>query len=138
LYQGATCNTASAPRSRARFEYSIAEAVALLPAPAMTFARPRATSIVSPMTRASSSSVMVALSPVVPHGTSRPTPPSICLWTSTRMRASSIEPSLLNGVTSAVAHPRIQSSFIVIMDPLFRLKTGYCPPEFARLETAGD
>src|SRR5437588_7491819 len=114
LYQGATCSSASAPASRARLEYSIADAVELLPAPAITFARPRATSIVNPITRASSSSVIVALSPVVPQGTSKRTPPSICRSTRARMRSSSIAPSDLNGVTKAVAHPRIQSSFIVI------------------------
>ena len=46
LYQGATCSMASAPRSRARCEYSIAAAVELLPVPAITRARPRATSTV--------------------------------------------------------------------------------------------
>jgi hypothetical protein len=100
---------------RDRFEYSIADAVELLPAPAMTFARPRATSIVMSMTRASSASVIVALSPVVPHGTSSFTPPLICRSTSVRIRASSIDPSDVNGVTIAVAQPRIQSSFIVMV-----------------------
>src|SRR6266404_5920684 len=120
LYQGATCSTASAPASRARCEYSIAAAVELLPVPAITCARPRATSIVSAITRWSSASVIVALSPVVPHGTSRRTPPVIWRSTSIRIRSSSIAPSAVNGVTSAVAQPRIQSTFIVmIQTPYF-------------------
>src|SRR5216684_2741461 len=120
LYQGATCSTASAPASRARCEYSIAAAVELLPAPAITRARPRATSIVSAITLWSSASVIVALSPVVPHGTSRRTPPVIWRSTSARIRSSSIAPPAVNGVTSAVAQPRIQSTFIVmIQTPYF-------------------
>src|SRR5712692_425327 len=120
LYQGATCSTASAPASRARCEYSIAAAVELLPVPAITRARPRATSIVSAITLWSSASVIVALSPVVPHGTSRRTPPVIWRSTSARIRSSSIAPPAVNGVTSAVAQPRIQSTFIVmIQTPYF-------------------
>src|SRR5882724_473027 len=115
LYHGATCSIASAPRLRARCEYSIAAAVELLPVPAITRARPRATSIVIAMTRWSSASVIVALSPVVPQGTNKRTPPVICLSTSARNRSSSIAPSALNGVTSAVAQPRIQSILIVIV-----------------------
>src|ERR1051325_9444370 len=114
LYQGATCKAASAPASCARLEYSIADAVELLPAPAITLARPRATSIVNAITRASSSSVIVALSPVVPQGTSNFTPPSIWRSIRARIRSSSIDPSELNGVTSAVAQPRSQSIFVVI------------------------
>src|SRR2546421_11658610 len=101
--------------SHARFENLIAEAVELQPAPALTCAGLRATSMVIPMTRASSSSVIVALSPVVPHGTSKRTPLLIWRSTSARMRPSSIEPSALNGVTSAVAQPRIQVSCIAIV-----------------------
>ena len=55
------------------------------------------------------------LSPVVPHGTSNFTPFLICRSTSDLKHSSSIEPSFLNGVTSAVAQPRIQSIFIVII-----------------------
>ena len=52
-----------------------------------------------------SSSESVGLSPVVPHGTRKCTPPSICRCASRRTARSSIDPSRANGVTSAVPQP---------------------------------
>src|SRR3989442_144251 len=102
---------------------SIAAAVELLPAPAMTLARPRATSTSSPITLLPSASVIVALAPVVPQGTSKRTPPSICRSTSACMRSSSKAPSALKGVTKAVAHPRIQSTFMVMISTPYSLNS---------------
>jgi hypothetical protein len=73
--------------------------------------------MVSLMTSWSSSSVIVALSPVVPQGTSKRTPPAIWYSIKSRKRLSSTDPSAVNGVTKAVAHPRSQSTFIVIVSP---------------------
>src|SRR5690606_37134884 len=61
---------------------------------------------------------IVTLSPVVPQGTSNFTPPLTCRSANAENRSSSIEPSLKNGVTSAVAHPRIQSiRFVINFEP---------------------
>jgi len=51
--------------------------VELLPVPAITLARPRQTATVVLMTNLFSSSDIVTLSPVVPHGTRSFTPPLI-------------------------------------------------------------
>src|SRR5262245_56480330 len=67
------------------------------------------------MTSWSSSSVMVALSPVVPQGTRRRTPPAIWYSIKSRRHCSSTAPSAAKGVTSAVAQPRNQSTCIVIV-----------------------
>src|SRR5436190_17794203 len=58
---------------------------------------------------------MVALSPVVPQGTSNLTPPAIWYSIRARRRSSSTAPFDVNGVTSAVAQPRNQSTFIVMI-----------------------
>ena len=71
-------------------------APALCPSPA-----PRVIST----TRRCSSSLSVGLSPVVPHGTRKSIPASICRFTSARSVGSSNEPSRRNGVTSAVPVP---------------------------------
>src|SRR6185369_16891860 len=81
----------------------------------MTFARPRASSTAVRMTRRFSSSVIVTLSPVVPHGTSTRTPPVIWYSIKSRRRGSSTAPLEVKGVTRAVAQPRSQSSFNVMV-----------------------
>ena len=59
----------SAPASAAARARSTASAVALAPAPATTGTRPPATDTATRITSACSFEVIVALSPVVPHGT---------------------------------------------------------------------
>src|SRR5947208_13616888 len=48
------------------------------------------------------------------------------------MLSSSIAPPAVNGVTSAVAQPRIQSIFVIMLLASYkesnRLEAGYCPP----------
>src|SRR5262245_526201 len=83
----------------------MADRVSLLPAPASTGTRPPASSTVRAITRSCSSALSVALSPVVPHGTSTSIFPSTCRRTSRRRAASSSAPSFLNGVTSATPAP---------------------------------
>ena len=56
-------------------------------------------------TRRCSARVSVGLSPVVPQGTRKLMPASICRRTSLRSVASSSDRSRRNGVTSAVPHP---------------------------------
>src|SRR5208337_5607775 len=68
--------------------------------------RPAATSMVISMTRRHSAWVRVGVSPVVPQGTRKSIPDSICQATSERSAFSSSDPSARNGVTSAVPHPR--------------------------------
>src|SRR2546421_6685818 len=57
------------------------------------------------MTRRCSARVSVGLSPVVPHGTKKLIPASICRRTSLRSVSSSSDRSRRNGVTNAVPHP---------------------------------
>src|SRR5262249_9847569 len=68
--------------------------------------RPLTTSLVMSMTRSHSDSVRVGVSPVVPQGTRKSIPDATCHSTRDRNAASSTAPSFLNGVTSAVPHPR--------------------------------
>jgi len=96
--------TPSTPRSLAPLERWMASWVALLPAPAMTWAL-LASSRTMPMTLRCSLCVKVADSPVVPHGTRASTPALSCMRTSSRNPSSSISPSSRNGVISAVAQP---------------------------------
>src|SRR5690348_4935804 len=109
--------TPSAPTARAAWARSTTAAVALPPAPASTRARPRATSTVTAITCCCSSALNVALSPVVPHGTSTRTPPAIWRSTSARKHASSTAPPGPKGVTKAVAHPRSQSTRMFALLP---------------------
>src|ERR1044072_5273330 len=103
------------PSCHARQVKSAVAAVLFEPVPAITYPPFfRATATVISITCRRSSSVIVALSPVVPQGTRIFTPPFICRSTRFLKQPSSIEPSFLKGVTRAVAHPRIQSIFIVI------------------------
>ncbi len=82
----------------------MASTVELDPAPATTGTRPAATSTHSSTTRRCSAWLRVAVSPVVPTGTSPCTPPAIWRSTSARKAASSMAPSL-NGVTRAGRTP---------------------------------
>src|SRR3954471_22589022 len=75
-------------------------------APATIGTRPFTTSMVMSMTRSHSSWESVGVSPVVPQGTRKSILDSTCHSTNPRKDFSSIEPSDLNGVTSAVPHPR--------------------------------
>jgi len=84
LYEGVTTSAASAPSDRAAFTCSITSWVAFEPAPAITGTRPRTTSTVARMTSAFSAAVRVALSPVVPHGTSTSVPSERCHSQSSR------------------------------------------------------
>src|SRR3954471_18590239 len=63
-------------------------------------------SITISITRSHSSRVSAGVSPVVPQGTRKSIFDSICHSTRERNAGSSIEPSFLNGVTSAVPQPR--------------------------------
>src|SRR6266851_2987249 len=67
---GTGSNATAAAIENSKIAQRLGAEVELLPVPAITFARPCASSIARLMTRWSSSSVIVALSPVVPHGTS--------------------------------------------------------------------
>jgi hypothetical protein len=58
----------------------------------------------------------VGVSPVVPHGTTKCTPPATCRSIVFRSAGSSISPDAVNGVTSAVPTPD-QSRCIVYARP---------------------
>src|SRR5688500_12332668 len=79
------------------------------------------------MTSKRSASSIVTRSPVVPHGTSSFTLPFTCRSTSARKRSSSIEPLRRKGVTNAVAHPRSQSTLIVINRTVSQTILARCP-----------
>src|SRR5687767_14067170 len=83
----------------------MAVAVELLPQPAITGTRPRATSTVSSITRRCSAALSVTLSPVVPHGTRALLPSAICHSTSSRNVSSATRPPE-NGVTRAGIDPK--------------------------------
>src|SRR5262249_2718363 len=92
------------PAFSASRDISIASAVELEPAPAITGARPRACSMHHSTTCWCSLCESVGLSPVVPTGTSPLVPSASCQSTSPRNASSSSEP-FLKGVTSAVNEP---------------------------------
>src|SRR5580765_8180479 len=75
------------------------------PAPAMTGMRPLASSARISTIRVRSASESVGLSPVVPTGTRKWVPASICRRPRRRTAASSTLPLRVNGVTNAVPHP---------------------------------
>src|SRR5689334_24336838 len=79
--------------------------VSLVPQPAITGTRPRASSTQARTTLNCSSAERVAPSPVVPQGTSASVPFSICQRTSARSASSSTAP-FRNGVTRATIDPR--------------------------------
>src|SRR6266478_2913848 len=95
----------SAPRAASSRERAMTSAVLYPPAPPRTGALPLANSTVILTTRRCSSCVSVGLSPVVPQGTRKSTPASICRLIKTRRAGSSREPSRRKGVTSAVPVP---------------------------------
>ena len=75
-----------------------------------------------------SAGVSVGFSPVVPIGTRKCTPASICRRPSRRTAASSRLPLLVNGVTSAVPHP---VNGVLILDSQNVL---HCEPAVAALD----
>src|SRR5690349_7255102 len=95
---------ASAPAASAWLDRSIASAVLLEPAPAMTGTRPFASSTQTSTTLLCSAWLSVGLSPVVPTGTRPCVPSAICQLTRSRKAFSSNVPSR-NGVTKAVNEP---------------------------------
>src|SRR6266849_2346016 len=95
----------SAPSSASSRESAITSAVLYPPAPARTGTLPLASSTLICTTRRCSSCVSVGLSPVVPQGTRKSMPASICRLIKVRSVASSNDPSPRKGVTSAVPVP---------------------------------
>src|SRR5437016_1965166 len=105
LYIGETERIPSAPASTASRAQKTAFAVWLPPAPAMTGTRPAAAFTTAAVTPFLSSPESVADSPVVPHGTRKSMPRSICHSTSAVRARKSIRPFSSKGVTSAVPQP---------------------------------
>ena len=105
LYIGDVCSRCVAPISFISFDSAIAFAVSFDPAPATTGTRPFTCSTVISTTRRCSSIVIVAASPVLPQGTRKWMPSSICQSMRARNALSSSVLFELNGVTIAVPHP---------------------------------
>src|SRR5215472_4435490 len=98
--------TTSAPADCACRESRIASAVLVAPVCAITGIRPATWSTTVSTTRRRSSLLSVLNSPVEPHATTPCTPPVMDRSTRARSDASSIVPSSVNGVASAVSTPR--------------------------------
>src|SRR6266496_5031523 len=116
LYIGETERMPSAPASTASRAQKTAFAVWFPPAPAMTGTRPAAAFTTAAVTPFLSSPESVADSPVVPHGTRKSIPASICHSTSLVSARKSIRPLSSNGVTSAVPQP-FQSTRYTVPPP---------------------
>src|SRR5437899_9066904 len=116
LYIGETERMPSAPASTASRAQNTAFAVWLPPAPAMTGTRPAAAFTTAAVTPFLSSPESVADSPVVPHGTRKSIPCSICHSTSAVRARKSIRPFSSKGVTSAVPQP-FQSTRYTVPPP---------------------
>src|SRR3990170_8603203 len=94
-------------------ERAISFFVSLDAAPATTATLPPVCSTVISTTRRCSAPLIVAASPVDPHGTTKWTPLAICQSTNDLSDRSSISPEAVNGVTRAVPHPVSRCESIV-------------------------
>src|SRR5215469_11039878 len=98
--------TTSAPADCACRESRMASAVLVAPVCAITGTRPATWPTTVSTTRRRSALLSVLNSPVEPHATTPCTPPAIDRFTRIRSDVSSIVPSSVNGVASAVSTPR--------------------------------